>query len=164
VEEVRRDAPEVIIFGLGRFGSAIGLRLKNQGVNVLGVDFNPFAVRRWRELGLNTVYGDATDPEFVSSLPFDSARWVLSTVPDYATGVSREDPRLTIIQTVRSLPIGARVAVTSHDPLHTSRLLANGADIVLEPFDDAADRAAEILCGSSTRVFPRPVLDAHQPL
>ena len=145
IDEVKETSADVIIFGLGRFGSAIGLRLKNEGVNVLGVDFNPFAVRRWRELGLSTMYGDATDPEFVSSLPFGSAKWVLSTVPDHARGVSHDDPRLTIIQTVRALSVGARVAVTSHDPFQTATLLAAGADIVLEPFNDAADRAAEIL-------------------
>ena len=144
-------APDVIIFGLGRFGSAIGLRLQAMGVNVLGVDFNPFAVRRLRESGLRTVYGDATDPEFVATLPFGAAKWVLSTIPDHATGVSHDDPRLTIIQTVRSLPVSARVAVTSHDPFQTARLLSAGADVVLEPFDDAADRASEIL---SNRAIP----------
>ncbi len=48
----RGDDYEVIIFGLGRFGTAIGLRLSKLGLQVLGIDFNPFAVRRWRELGL----------------------------------------------------------------------------------------------------------------
>ncbi|MDO8884678.1 MAG: hypothetical protein U0934_00070 [Pseudotabrizicola sp.] len=36
----------IIIFGLGRFGTAIGLRLHERGIRMLGVDFNPQAVRR----------------------------------------------------------------------------------------------------------------------
>ena len=60
---------KVIVFGLGRFGTAIGMRLQKRGVRALGVDFNPLAVRRWRELGLDSKFGDATDPEFVAELP-----------------------------------------------------------------------------------------------
>lgn len=37
---------KVIVFGLGRFGTAIGMRLKKRGIRVLGVDFNPLALRR----------------------------------------------------------------------------------------------------------------------
>src|SRR6056297_1070267 len=60
---------QVIVFGLGRFGTAIGMRLARRGVRVLGVDFNPLAIRRWRELGLEADFGDATDPEFIAELP-----------------------------------------------------------------------------------------------
>ncbi|PZX49100.1 transporter (CPA2 family), partial [Cereibacter changlensis] len=68
----------IIIFGLGRFGTAIGLRLKRRGIRVLGVDFNPQAVRRWRDLGLEAEFGDAGDPEFIAELPFRGAEWMLS--------------------------------------------------------------------------------------
>lgn len=34
----------------GRFGAAIGMCLKNKSIRVLGVDFNPIVVRRWRNL------------------------------------------------------------------------------------------------------------------
>ncbi|MEX0828237.1 MAG: cation:proton antiporter, partial [Haliea sp.] len=64
---------DVVIFGLGRFGTAIGLRLKNKGQRVLGIDFNPAAVRRWRDLGLEAEYGDATDAEFMASQPLGHA-------------------------------------------------------------------------------------------
>ncbi|MFY8095160.1 MAG: hypothetical protein ACOVN0_16900 [Niveispirillum sp.] len=40
-----------------------------------------------------------------------------------------------------------RVAVTSHGAKETTDLLASGADLVLEPFQDAAHRAVELLCG-----------------
>lgn len=138
---------DVVIFGLGRFGTAIGMRLKNKGIRVLGVDFNPIAVRRWRNLGLNTEYGDATDLEFVSTLPLGTAKWVVSTIPIHLTGVSYEDTRRTLIQAVRSFRFRGRIAVTSHSEADTVEQLAFGADIVLEPFQDAADRAVDLLSG-----------------
>ncbi len=138
---------DVLIFGLGRFGTAIGMRLRQKGVRVLGVDFNPLAVRRWRSLGLDVYYGDAADPEFVGGLPLDGARSVVSTIPVHPTGLSHEDARRTIIQAVRSAGFDGRIAVTSHSQTDTDRLMASGADFVLEPFQDAADRAVDLLSG-----------------
>jgi Kef-type K+ transport system membrane component KefB/Trk K+ transport system NAD-binding subunit len=139
---------DVLVFGLGRFGTAIGMRLCKRGVRVLGVDFNPLAVRRWRELGLDAEYGDAGDPEFVKDLPLAKAQWVVSTVPVHATGLSHEDTRNTLIQLTRMAGFRGRIAVTSHSKRDTEQLLASGADIVLEPFQDAADRAVELLSGA----------------
>jgi len=138
---------DVLIFGLGRFGTAIGLRLHNKGVRVLGIDFNPLAVRRWRNLGLDTEYGDATDPDFIAALPLSGVKWVVSTVPIHPTGLSHEDARMTLLQIARGAGFNGRIAVTSHSKSDTEDLLTSGADIVLEPFQDAADRAAELLMG-----------------
>jgi Kef-type K+ transport system membrane component KefB len=144
----RNDGYRVIIFGLGRFGTAIGLRLNKRGVRVLGIDFNPLAIRRWRKLGLSADFGDATDPEFVAELPLAQADWIVSTVPIHPTGVSHEDARNTLIQLTRTSGFRGRVAVTSHSASDTGSLFAAGADIVLEPFQDAADRSVELLCGA----------------
>jgi hypothetical protein len=144
----RNDGHKVIIFGLGRFGTAIGIRLQKRGIKVLGVDFNPLAIRRWRELGLETEFGDATDPEFVAELPLPRAEWIVSTVPIHPTGLSHEDTRTTLIQLTRTSGFRGRIAVASHHPRDTEELFASGADLVLEPFQDAADRAVELLCGA----------------
>lgn len=141
---------QVVIFGLGRFGTAIGARLQKRGIRVLGVDFNPDAVRRWRERGLETRFGDATDPEFMMELPLADARWIVSTVPILPTGLSHEDTRTTLIQLSRASGFRGRVAVASHHESDTERLFGAGADLVLEPFQDAADRAADLLSEQQT--------------
>jgi Kef-type K+ transport system membrane component KefB len=143
--------PEVILFGLGRFGTAIAVRLQRRGVRVLGVDFNPQAVRRCRDLGVATQYGDATDPEFIAELPLAGARWLVSTTPSHVTGVTHDDPRAALIQLARTAGFGGRIAVTSHRVEDTEALRAMGADLVLEPFQDAADRAIELLTGTSQK-------------
>jgi len=139
---------KVIIFGLGRFGTAIGLRLHKRRIRVLGVDFNPQAVRRWRDLGLEADFGDASDPEFVAELPFREAEWMVSTVPIHPTGLSHEDTRRTLIQLARSAGFCGRIAAASHSNGDTEALSGAGVDLVLEPFQDAADRAVELLCGA----------------
>ena len=123
------------------------MRLKNKGIRVLGIDFNPLAVRRWRELGLDTEYGDATDPEFVAALPLNRAQWVVSTTPVHPTGLTHEDTRMTLLQLTRAAGFRGKIAVASHSKSETEALLASGADCVPEPFQDAADRAVDLLCG-----------------
>ena len=145
----KADAYPVLVFGLGRFGTAIGLRLKKRGVRVLGVDFNPAAVSRWRELGMDAEFGDATDPEFVAELPLPKAEWIVSTVPIHPTGISHEDARSTLIQLTRTAGFSGKVAITSHHGDDTQQMLSSGADMVIEPFQDAADRAVEMLCGAA---------------
>ncbi|MGM0583157.1 MAG: cation:proton antiporter [Pseudomonadota bacterium] len=144
----RQEGYEAIVFGLGRFGTAIGMRLRKRGIRALGVDFNPLAVRRWRELGLEARFGDATDPEFVAELPLGRAEWIVSTIPIHPTGLSHEDTRATLIQLTRNSGFSGRIAVASHHPRDTEDLFGAGADMVLEPFQDAADRAVELLCGA----------------
>src|SRR5690606_33784227 len=136
---------DILIFGLGRLGTAVGLRLQKRGISVLGIDFNPVAVRRWRELGLDAKYGDASDPEFIAELPLAGAGWVVSTVPVHPTGLTHSDTRNTLIQLARSTGFRGAIAVTSHSQDDTEELLSSGADIVLEPFQDAADRAVDLL-------------------
>jgi Kef-type K+ transport system membrane component KefB len=140
---------EVLLFGLGRYGTAIGLRLRKRGVRVLGVDFNPQAVRRWRELGLAAEFGDATDAEFLDQLPLRGARWVVSTVPIHPAGLTHEDARRTLIQLARTGGFSGRIAAAAHTAQDAEALFAAGADLVLEPFQDAADRAVELLCGAA---------------
>jgi Kef-type K+ transport system membrane component KefB len=153
---------DVLLFGLGRFGTAIGMRLQKRGVRVLGVDFSPAAVQRWREFGLDAAFGDATDPEFVSELPLTRANWLVSTVPVHLPGVTVEDARKTLIQLSRLAGFRGRVAVASHNDRQTRDLAEAGADVVLEPFEDAADRAVDLLCGDDARERARfPALPAE---
>ena len=64
---------DAVIFGLGRYGEAIAIRLANLGQRILCVDFNPSAVRAWQARGGDAIYGDVTDPEFVDALPLSGA-------------------------------------------------------------------------------------------
>jgi Kef-type K+ transport system membrane component KefB len=134
---------DVILFGLGRFGSAIAERLRRGGKRVLGVDFNPLAIRQARAAGIDAEYGDASDPEFLTALSLRNAAWVVAALPVHQTGLSYEDLRRTIIQSVRATGFSGRIAVVSHNEADSQALRAAGADVILEPFQDAADRALE---------------------
>ena len=65
---------DVLVLGLGRFGSRIAVGLAASGLRPLGVDFNPESIRAAREAGLDAVMGDASDPEFLGHLPVAGLR------------------------------------------------------------------------------------------
>ena len=137
---------DIVIFGLGRFGTAIGLRLKARGWRVLGIDFNPAAVRRWRELGMDVEFGDASDAEFTASLPLAGVKWAVSTVPLTETGVvSNGDSPFAFAHGLKAASFTGKIAVTLRQDGDAELLRSAGVDLVLEPFQDAADRAVELL-------------------
>ncbi|WP_422367126.1 cation:proton antiporter [Pelagibius sp.] len=154
---------DVILFGLGRYGGAIAQRLSHRGLQVLGVDFNPAVVKDWREQGLDVAYGDATDPEFIASLPLKGASWAVSGVPEHETGVTHEDARLGMIDGLRAAGFAGRVAVTVQRGADGESLATRGADLILQPFRDAADQAAQLILGEDLPSEPTSLQSNHGP-
>lgn len=139
---------DVLLLGLGRYGSAIGKGLSERGLSVLGVDFSPEALGKWRISGREGIYGDVSDPEFLAHLPLAQVRCVVSTIRDHGSaGVSHADDREVLIQSLRNSGFGGCIAVTAIRPGDAPRLQALGADLVLEPFGDAARDAVDRLAG-----------------
>ena len=133
------DRPvDAIVFGLGRYGGGVVENLRRAGLAVLGVDFDPEVVAAWRDRGIQTLYGDADDPELAALLPLGEAKWVASTIP-------RSDSGLALLHALRHHDFQGRVALTSHNPREEELLRAAGADLVLFPFRDAAIEAARLL-------------------
>lgn len=139
----------VIVFGLGRYGLGIATTLRKQGKHVLGVDFNPRAIRHAKSLGFDALFGDATDPEFLSHLPLSQAEWLVMAMPEHDTGVTHNDPRFALLKAARDLGFEGRVAVAAHRDATAEALFNINADLVLMPYRDAACAAASMIAGES---------------
>ncbi|WP_456413073.1 cation:proton antiporter [Thiolapillus sp.] len=129
---------DVILFGMGRFGSGIAQELQQRGRRVLGVDFDPDLVRRQNGNDYAVRYGDAEDPEFLATLPLDRASWVLSSVRDLSISFA-------LLHGLREYGYKGKVAVTTHSRKNTEALKKAGADYVLVPYADAAAEAVDHL-------------------
>ena len=144
-EEALRDSAtveprkaDVILFGLGRYGGSILQDLRQYGLVVLGVDFDPVLVNYWRQRGFWTFYGDVEDPEFTNALPISQTQWVVSTIPGRDIG-------LTLLHSLKHHGFKGGVALTCHTLQDVDLLKQEGADQVLLPFRDAAQEAARML-------------------
>lgn len=126
---------DVIVFGIGRFGSTILKELSASGHSVLGVDFDPAAVEGCQTDTYSARYGDATDPEFVVTLPLDEAKWVVSTVPDRDIGAA-------LVSSLHSVGFKGHIALTAHDDVDGEWLKQRGADKVVFPYREAGKEIA----------------------
>jgi hypothetical protein len=134
---------DVIIFGLGRFGSQLLRRLEDAGYNVLGVDLDPQTIRRFSREGYQVRYGDVSEQEFWAELPLTQARWVVLSLPYGTILLTETNPRSGLLAAIRTHRFGGRIAITARTDEEARRLQdGGGVDLVLYPFDDAATSAA----------------------
>lgn len=146
-EHHEANRPEIAVFGLGRYGARLFRKLHGEGLDVLGVDFDPEVVTALEREGLHVHFGDCEDVNFLDTLPVDGTKWVVSTLP-------LPDSHRILLSGLRHRGYQGRIAVLARDDAQVSALRALDADQVLNPFNDAADFAAEelaeLLGGEST--------------
>ncbi len=135
---------DAIVLGVGRYGTAIAQRMTDRGLHVLGADFSPTALQEWRLHGFAGIYGDVSDPEFLAHLPLGRSRSVISTLREpMANGLSQADGRKILVQALREQGFNGVVAITADRHDDRMSLVDVPADLVLQPFADAADQAVD---------------------
>jgi Kef-type K+ transport system membrane component KefB/Trk K+ transport system NAD-binding subunit len=135
-----KEAPpvDVILVGLGNYGSGLAEHILRRRLTVIGVDFDPAALAKWRARGISVLYGDIADPEIHAQLPLEKARWVVSTVRSFELNRG-------LIQLLRHRGYRDKVAVTATSEEEAALLGEQGAQVVFRPFVDASEQAADAL-------------------
>jgi hypothetical protein len=129
---------DVVLFGLGRYGQNIASVLERQNRKVLGVDFDPEVIDKWRAQGGHALYGDADDPDIPSILPLENAKLVIITISDFQINK-------LLLKYLKVYDFKGRIIVTQHDTNRVDELMKDGADMVLLPFADAVENLIEKL-------------------
>jgi Kef-type K+ transport system membrane component KefB len=144
-EGQERSDYDYVIFGLGRYGCRIGSALRKKGYNVLGVDFDPEALSHWRSMDMDAHFGDATDPEFTAHLPLAQVKAVVGAVPRGRLALTQSDPQMAMVHGLRAANYEGRIVVSVNNDAEAKALLAKGATDILNPFEDAAAYAIDLL-------------------
>ncbi|MCW7754271.1 cation:proton antiporter [Desulfobotulus sp. H1] len=129
---------DVILVGLGNYGSGLADYLLRREKSVLCVDFDPVVLDRWRERGVPVLYGDIADPDMHEHLPLNRTRWVLSTVR------SRE-MNLALAHNLKESGYTGKLAMTALSEREAGEFEKAGAHLVFRPFKDATEQAADAL-------------------
>ena len=127
--------PDVVVFGLGRYGNRLANALTQQGIRVVGVDFDPEVVRIQQLAGMDVRFGDGEAPDFVESLPLADVPWIVSTLPDYPSN-------LALLHALDLHRYGGHIALVARDDDDGKRFQAFARVEILYPFNQAADFAA----------------------
>ena len=127
-----------IIVGLGRFGSQAARRLCQQGCEVLAIDTNSELVQQLSDDVTQAVVGDARDKEVLRALG----------AKDFDCGIVAIGDSLadSVLATMNLKELGVPYIVCkAHDETHRQVLKKLGADRVVIPEKENADRLAKSL-------------------
>ncbi|MPV85585.1 cation:proton antiporter [Ostreibacterium oceani] len=123
---------DIIIFGLGRFGDRLADRLdEHPSIRYLGVDFDPNAIKAWREKGRQVIYGDMEDAELFEEIPFKSSAYIISTIPDI-------ERSLSLINALKESDYSGEVFVTALTEKDHIKMQHNKVKNILRPHQMAA--------------------------
>lgn len=146
---------DVLIVGLGRYGSSIARRMIDRGLRVLGVDFDPDVIQHLREEGVTAVLGDVSDPDLLDHLPLHGVRCAVCAVPAAVRGLASDDPRHIFLQAIRTAGFRGTAVVSASYLEDAEKLQRHGAHVILLPFQDAAKEAADQIATSIEAAQPR---------
>ncbi len=114
---------DVILFGYGRLGNLI-IDSLDKKIKYLIVDIDPNIVKKYSSEGINIVYGDEKDLEFLNTLPIRNSKMIISAVPDLQANklilqVAKKHEKIAVLSAKN-----ARGAL---------ELYSDGADYVIAP-------------------------------
>ena len=129
---------DVLLIGLGNYGSSLAQHLLDRRKRIAGVDFDPQALEVWHARGIPVVFGDVGDLEFLDNLPLHCSAWIVSTVRD-------RELSLTLLHFLKERRYEGRIALAAMNEEEARLYYSHGAHVVLKPFSDASEEAADSL-------------------
>jgi Kef-type K+ transport system membrane component KefB/Trk K+ transport system NAD-binding subunit len=129
---------DVILVGLGNYGGGLAQQLLSRKKNIVGVDFDPAVLEKWRSRNIFVVYGDMEDPDILEQLPLNKAQWVVSTV-------RTRDLNLAFLKELHVKGYRGKIAFTAINEEEAKYYEKAGAHVVFRPYKDAAEQATDSL-------------------
>ena len=137
-EESQAHPYDAIVIGAGRLGSSVVRGMQDKGGRLLVVDQDPRALKAAKGEGVETLFGDISDPEFAASLPLNETDAVICSVHDRSTN-------LVLLETLTRFNFDGRICLTAMDDA-TAKMLSDNANVtVIRPLKMAANRIVDAL-------------------
>ncbi len=126
------------ILGLGTFGSKLAVELSNYGHNVVAVDRNRESVENIRELVTEAIIADVSNPDVIKELEVKKFDAVV-------IGMSSHFEDLILALTLVKQEGGGKIITKANTAIQKQILLRLGADEVIQPDQDIAERLSKRL-------------------
>ena len=137
-EESQAHPFDAIVIGAGRLGSSVVRGMQDKGGRLLVVDQDPRALKGAKGEGVETLFGDISDPEFAASLPLNETDAVICSVHDRSTN-------LVLLETLTRFNFDGRICLTAMDDA-TAKMLSDNPNVtVIRPLKMAANRIVDAL-------------------
>lgn len=128
---------DVILFGCNRVGYDFIKVFKDLGSGFLTVDFDPEIIKEVKKGGINCIYGDAEDSEFLDDIEASKAKLIVSTIPEFETN-------MFVTSKIRSQNQSSILIVISYKIEDAIKLYEQGASYVILPHFISGEFAANL--------------------
>jgi CPA2 family monovalent cation:H+ antiporter-2 len=138
----------VVVVGYGRVGRAVATQLAEEGRAFIAVDLDPHRIAQARNAGFTVYYGDATQPDILSSLHIERARAVVVTI---------DNPKaaLQVVALIRYIFPELEVFARARNDQHARELEDAGAHLVVpELIQTGVKLASEVMEKTAVRGTP----------
>lgn len=134
------------VVGGGRFGTTLAECLTQRGVEVLFIDRDPIVVQRLSNDVAKAVQGDASDPETLTEAGFLQCDAVVVAI---GTNV---EASIMAVMSLKEMGVARVIAKASNDT-HAKVLKRIGADQIVSPEKDRAERLARVISARSVLAY-----------
>jgi len=128
----------IVLFGYNRIGYDLLQSFKKLKKKVLVVDYNPETINELSNEGVNCIYGDADDEEFLRELNLTGTEMIVSTIPEFETN-------LLLINKIKQINKKAIIMVLSHNIGEANELYKYGATYVSMPHFLGGSHASKMI-------------------
>ena len=158
VDDAKKEDRPIVLLGVHRGARALIRAAGQHDPDLLNkirvIDFNPETLRELKERGIAGMFGDLSSFDTLEHAHLHHAKVIVCTVPDMLLkGTDNE----TLVKTCRAIAPHATILATADDTHHAEILREEGADLVLNPNQLAADAAVPELA----RLAAAPLATAH---
>lgn len=122
----KKNDNDVIIFGFGRFGNNLHDALLKNGNSVLVVDENPHVIEHLHKKKIESMYGDASNIEFLEEIHISNTKMVISTIRSY-------EDNLILLENIKARKKDMIVVMISNHIEEAIQFYDLGADYVILP-------------------------------
>lgn len=137
-KEIPQKEYKYILLGYNRIGFSVIRALSKITKNFLVVDYDPRVVNHLKNKGIDTLYGDVDDSDFLEDLRISKASLIVSTIPEKEANLLVLD----VLKRNKSNPIKILTARQIQDAIE---LYEAGADYVIMPHFLGGEYTANII-------------------
>ncbi len=126
-----REQLDMMLFGCDRTSQTFIDFAKKMDYSIGFVDLNPEVENNLQPAGAEYFFGDASDKEFISELPLDKTKAVVSSIPSLETN-------LLLIKHIRKNKYRSLIIVLANTTEEAAQLREAGSDAIVLPHEHAA--------------------------